>query len=112
MAQAPLNRSRTLTLLGASALTVMSGSTIAPALPALREHFAGEPGIDLLVRLVLSMPALIIALTAPLVGLLADRLSKQRVLCTATDRKSTRLNSSHVKISYAVFCLTKKSVGS
>src|SRR5436309_12290729 len=29
-------------------------------------------------------------------------------LRTATDRKSTRLNSSHVKISYAVFCLKKK----
>src|SRR5207302_3284923 len=28
----------------------------------------------------------------------------------ATDRKSTRLNSSHVKISYAVFCLKKKKV--
>src|SRR5436309_8914409 len=26
------------------------------------------------------------------------------------DRKSTRLNSSHVKISYAVFCLKKKKV--
>src|SRR5690606_39698851 len=26
----------------------------------------------------------------------------------ARDRKSTRLNSSHVKISYAVFCLKKK----
>src|SRR5690606_41201161 len=26
------------------------------------------------------------------------------------DRKSTRLNSSHVKISYAVFCLKKKIV--
>src|SRR5207302_8194517 len=26
----------------------------------------------------------------------------------AIDRKSTRLNSSHVKISYAVFCLKKK----
>src|SRR5690606_40401729 len=26
----------------------------------------------------------------------------------ASDRKSTRLNSSHVKISYAVFCLKKK----
>src|SRR5690554_7056324 len=25
------------------------------------------------------------------------------------DRKSTRLNSSHVRISYAVFCLKKKS---
>src|SRR5690606_41891895 len=27
---------------------------------------------------------------------------------TLRDRKSTRLNSSHVKISYAVFCLKKK----
>src|SRR5690349_22489606 len=27
----------------------------------------------------------------------------------AVDRKSTRLNSSHVEISYAVFCLKKKS---
>src|SRR5690606_42071421 len=27
------------------------------------------------------------------------------------DRKSTRLNSSHVKISYAVFCLKKKTEG-
>src|SRR5690606_5927047 len=26
------------------------------------------------------------------------------------DRKSTRLNSSHVKISYAVFCLKKKII--
>src|SRR5204863_2895741 len=26
-----------------------------------------------------------------------------------TDRKSTRLNSSHVEISYAVFCLKKKT---
>src|SRR5690606_30674907 len=28
--------------------------------------------------------------------------------CKGIDRKSTRLNSSHVKISYAVFCLKKK----
>src|SRR3712207_9228977 len=27
---------------------------------------------------------------------------------TSTDRKSTRLNSSHANISYAVFCLKKK----
>src|SRR5437868_13701507 len=27
---------------------------------------------------------------------------------SSTDRKSTRLNSSHVSISYAVFCLKKK----
>src|SRR5688500_19975428 len=28
--------------------------------------------------------------------------------CTSRDRKSTRLNSSHLVISYAVFCLKKK----
>src|SRR6267378_1518969 len=32
-------------------------------------------------------------------------------LLTRTDRKSTRLNSSHVEISYAVFCLKKKNGG-
>src|SRR5690606_40914362 len=30
------------------------------------------------------------------------------ILVRYRDRKSTRLNSSHVKISYAVFCLKKK----
>src|SRR5690606_41243077 len=33
---------------------------------------------------------------------------KQEISDEAGDRKSTRLNSSHVKISYAVFCLKKK----
>src|SRR5690606_41627779 len=32
-----------------------------------------------------------------------------RTAATCPDRKSTRLNSSHVKISYAVFCLKKKT---
>src|SRR5690349_17529018 len=32
--------------------------------------------------------------------------SRRRI--SARDRKSTRLNSSHVEISYAVFCLKKK----
>src|SRR5699024_12164683 len=31
-----------------------------------------------------------------------------KVFSTSLDRKSTRLNSSHVSISYAVFCLKKK----
>src|SRR5256885_11527991 len=30
------------------------------------------------------------------------------VSCATADRKSTRLNSSHLVISYAVFCLKKK----
>src|SRR3712207_7659077 len=32
----------------------------------------------------------------------------QRSLMITSDRKSTRLNSSHANISYAVFCLKKK----
>src|SRR5688500_20064951 len=31
-----------------------------------------------------------------------------RLTCSCGDRKSTRLNSSHLVISYAVFCLKKK----
>src|SRR5436309_4962726 len=34
--------------------------------------------------------------------------TQARELNLLIDRKSTRLNSSHVKISYAVFCLKKK----
>src|SRR5436309_11481268 len=34
-----------------------------------------------------------------------DFTATDRVVALAADRKSTRLNSSHVKISYAVFCL-------
>src|SRR3712207_9172291 len=46
------------------------------------------------------------------VQLVADvrpyELMKLRLLNGGQDRKSTRLNSSHANISYAVFCLKKK----
>src|SRR4249920_4014408 len=35
-------------------------------------------------------------------------IGQRRSRPSAQDRKSTRLNSSHVRISYAVFCLKKK----
>src|SRR5690554_7659816 len=34
--------------------------------------------------------------------------TRRLIIDLAIDRKSTRLNSSHVRISYAVFCLKKK----
>src|SRR5437899_6402991 len=60
------------------------------------------------------------ATPAPLVALLSsDRgcpqfsLPTTRITCVnssgSRDRKSTRLNSSHLGISYAVFCLKKKN---
>src|SRR5699024_12062272 len=39
-------------------------------------------------------------------AILVDRLTDKHNV--TVDRKSTRLNSSHVSISYAVFCLKKK----
>src|SRR3712207_8021059 len=41
-----------------------------------------------------------------LVGMAQDASLKRNLLMA--DRKSTRLNSSHANISYAVFCLKKK----
>src|SRR2546427_5895540 len=38
----------------------------------------------------------------------APRIRPRRLSRRARDRKSTRLNSSHSQISYAVFCLKKK----
>jgi hypothetical protein len=50
------------TLLLVSTLTVMAGATIAPSLPAMRQHFTEVPNVDYWVRLVLTVPALFIAL--------------------------------------------------
>src|SRR3712207_8450043 len=43
-------------------------------------------------------------------GLLCGRDGRHECACGEEDRKSTRLNSSHANISYAVFCLKKKKL--
>src|SRR5262245_64356678 len=42
-------------------------------------------------------------------GLSQNRARDSRLTRLPSDRKSTRLNSSHLGISYAVFCLKKKN---
>src|SRR2546430_12276574 len=49
-----------------------------------------------------------IELSATRLGKPAHGLFKWQTFAVRTDRKSTRLNSSHSQISYAVFCLKKK----
>src|SRR5690606_41590214 len=49
------------------------------------------------------------ALGAGPAGLVGFHLLLDGQIGHGEDRKSTRLNSSHVKISYAVFCLKKKN---
>lgn len=69
-----------LTLLLVASLTVMSGATIAPALPTMADHFAAAEDAAFWSRLVLTGPALSIALTASLAGRLIDRVGRLRPL--------------------------------
>src|SRR3712207_7040857 len=57
-----------------------------------------------------SIPRTVAFLTSSEIGRSSVRSTKSRKVCQAADidRKSTRLNSSHANISYAVFCLKKK----
>src|SRR5437870_12679893 len=79
----------------ASATSVIYTLSLHDALPiCLREDWAGWPE-----------PRLMLSPRRPPSGVGGRRgLSISR-----GDRKSTRLNSSHVAISYAVFCLKKKT---
>src|SRR3712207_8303623 len=62
-----------------------------------------------------ALSAVFSVLTLPLAWHVARRLAGRRVAVALVvlrhrDRKSTRLNSSHANISYAVFCLKKKFI--
>lgn len=73
-------RARLAVLLGASSLTVMAGALVAPALPGIARAFSHTEGVEVWIRLVLTLPALAIAATAPLAGLVLDRFGRRRVL--------------------------------
>lgn len=74
---------RKLVLLLVATLTIMAGIIIAPSLPAIAVHFADNEQIDLLSRMVLTLPSLFVALSAPFAGMLADRYGRKRLLVTA-----------------------------
>ncbi|MDZ5699089.1 MFS transporter [Chelativorans sp. M5D2P16] len=74
---------RNATILFLAALTIMAGATISPALPAIESHFSDSPQAAILTRLVLTVPALFIALSAPFAGVLADRYGRRPVAIAA-----------------------------
>src|SRR5690606_41991239 len=87
------------TTLFRSSQACLGSSLVSPAvgrdrLLAAMTRLSGRlPGGAVIIDLLKQDPVL-----SPLLELRGERL----------DRKSTRLNSSHVKIAYAVFCLKKK----
>ncbi|MEC5151870.1 MFS transporter [Cryobacterium sp. GrIS_2_6] len=70
-------------LLIGSCLPVLGAVLLAPILPTLSEVFAAEPGAEALVPLVLTIPALMIAIIAPFAGAIVDRLGRKRLLVGA-----------------------------
>src|SRR5690606_41064342 len=91
-----------------AASTAWPAPAHSPHHPALRKEFPGlldrhslkSPHSESVIKSVnIGQPRLPPAISLHLVA---------RPLNPRVDRKSTRLNSSHVKISYAIFCLKKK----
>jgi MFS family permease len=70
-------------LLAASCLSVLGAVLIAPVLPQMAQEFGSTPGVDVLVPVVLTVPSLIIAVTAPFAGYIADKIDRKRVLMIA-----------------------------
>ena len=58
----------------------MSGATISPALPHMKEVFSATPHAEFLSKLVLTIPALMIAIFGPLAGLIIDKIGRIRLL--------------------------------
>jgi len=69
-----------LTLLLVSSLTIMSVITISPALPQMTAAFSDVKNSAFLVKLVLTIPALMIALFSPVTGRLIDRYGRLKIL--------------------------------
>ena len=68
------------TLLLVSTLTVMSGATISPSLPAMQSHFSDVANVDFWVRLVLTVPALFIVIGSPIAGQIVDKIGRKPLL--------------------------------
>src|SRR5690606_41308180 len=91
-----------------------------PAFPTRRSSDLSGPHLEGLMRMMFpsSLEPLVVNWTVagPLLALAGLALTAMLAISQiaawapwAEDRKSTRLNSSHVKTSYAVFCLKKKT---
>src|SRR5690348_17908875 len=80
-------------------------STLFPYTTLFRSSPQSRRSIDLLLLVLVFLLDLHHDGKSDVIGVLAD----DRTQALAIDRKSTRLNSSHPSISYAVFCLKKKN---
>ncbi|MDN5212928.1 MFS transporter [Fulvivirgaceae bacterium BMA12] len=69
-----------LALLFLSMLTIMAAAIIAPSIPTMADFFRQTPNVDLLSKLVVSLPTLFIAISATIVGRYIDRHGRLKLL--------------------------------
>ena len=69
-----------ITLLFTSSMTAMAGAAVSPALPEIQKFFQEVPNSQLLVRLMLTIPALFTAIAAPFAGIIIDRFGRKNLL--------------------------------
>jgi MFS family permease len=72
-----------ITLLFTSSLTIMAGATIAPSLPQIQQVFIDNPHSEMLTKLILTIPALFIAIFSPIVGALIDRFGRIKIILSS-----------------------------
>ncbi|MEV7982713.1 MFS transporter [Streptomyces sp. NPDC086519] len=75
---------RVAVLMAGSCLPVLGAVLLAPELPDLQAAFGAAADAATLVPLILAVPALAVALTAPLAGLAIDRVGRKTLLVVAT----------------------------
>src|SRR5690606_8809495 len=96
---------------------LLGGAVAALAVPVHAQEPAGAVEEVIVTGTRIRQPGVVSS--SPIYSITSDEIRYQqepelekilRLLPITVDRKSTRLNSSHVKISYAVFCLKKKTL--
>jgi MFS family permease len=70
-------------LLIGSCLPILGAVLLAPILPTLSVVFKNSPGSAALVPLILTIPALFIAILSPFAGAIADKVGRKRILVVA-----------------------------
>ncbi|MFB4297646.1 MFS transporter [Actinomadura sp. NTSP31] len=78
------HRLRVTLLMAGSCLPILGAVLIAPVLPKMQDAFGDTGAAKVLVPLVLTIPALALALLSPFAGVIVDRLGRKRLLVVAT----------------------------
>jgi MFS family permease len=81
--RAPAGRPQGIALIMVTALPILALQVLVPDLPQLMQHFRAEPSSDLLVPMILTIPALCIALFSSAAGVLADFWGRRGLLLVA-----------------------------